>query len=154
MKKFEFKKTAACALCTVLMCANGVSANPGSADDPLITLSYVNDVLIPQIKSYVDTHSGLQAAISNGVYNVVNVSKGQIIVGGQSCHMIMRTGSGSAIAGVGGGIADVTGGTDLKTGTPIPLNHELIFPLDDGRGIKMETDAIVMVKGIYSVRNG
>lgn len=153
MMKKRFSKITACILCTVLMCSVCVQANPGSADDPLVTLSYVNSVLIPQLKGYVDNHGGVQAAITNGVYNVVNVSRGQLVVGGQSCHMILRAGTASAIGGVGGGIADITAGQDLNTGAPVPANHELIYPLDDGRAIKMETDGVIMVKGIYSIRN-
>ena len=32
------------------MCLPGFAADPGSSDDPLISMSYVNNVLIPQMK--------------------------------------------------------------------------------------------------------
>ena len=160
MKKNLLKKTVAGTLCAVILCFSCVSANPGSADDPLITLSYVNDVLLPQIKAYVDSTANTQTGITlpsdtvvekGDVYNVVNVSKGQILSGGKSCHMIIRAGTATAIGGKGGGIADITDGIDLTTGTVVPLNLEIIIPVNDGRGLKMETDCIVMVKGTYSV---
>jgi len=160
MKKSMSKKIIASALCAVLFGMSALAANPGSSDDPLITLSYVNDVLIPQMKSYVDSsvdsilaggNSDPVAGASSASYNIVNVSKGQTVIGGKSCQMIMRMGKGTIVASAKGGIADVTVGVDLANGTAAPSNHLLIVPLDDGRGIKMETDGILMVSGSYSV---
>lgn len=157
MKNFECKKIIVSILCILIFCMPALAADPGSSDDPLITLSYVNDVLIPQMKSYVDASvsslgvgsSALNEVSSN--YNIVNVSKGQTIIGSKSCHMIMRMGEGIIVATQKGGIADVTDGIDLAAGSGVPSNHLLIVPVDDGRGIKMNTDGILMISGSYSV---
>ena len=144
------------------LCISPASAEPGSADDPLITLSYVEDVLIPQLKSYVDSsianaslESGAQGGVTvegSGAFNVVNVSKGQTIIGDRSCQMILRMGTGNIVATSKGGVADVTAGYDLPDKTPAPSNHLLIVPVDDGRGIKMTSDGIIMICGSYSVK--
>lgn len=161
MKKSTSKKIIASVLCAAAFGMSAMAANPGSSDDPLITLSYVNDVLIPQMKSYVDASVGSasegvgNAPVAGGTsasYNIVNVSKGQTVIGGKSCQMIMRMGKGTIVASAKGGIADVTVGTDLADGTQAPSNHLLIVPLDDGRGIEMETDGILMISGSYSVK--
>lgn len=162
MKKFTSKKIIVSCLCAAAFCMPAMAANPGSADDPVVTLSYVNDVLIPQLKSYVDAKvqsvsagSGdvqVSATASGASYNIVNVSKGQTVIGGKSCQMIMRMGEGTIVATDKGGIADVTLGKDLTNGTEAPSNHLLIVPLDDGRGIEMETDGILMISGSYSVK--
>ena len=157
MKNFEVKKILVSILCILIFCMPALAADPGSSDDPLVTLSYVNDVLIPQMKSYVDASlssldvgsSPLGEASSN--YNIVNVSKGQTVIGSKSCHMIMRMGDGIIVATQKGGIADVTDGIDLSNGAVVPANHLLIVPVDDGRGIKMNTDGILMISGSYSV---
>ncbi len=157
MKIFESKKIIASILCILVFCIPALAADPGSSDDPLITLSYVNDVLIPQMKSYVDASVGslgdgsLPAIEAASAYNIVNVSKGQTVIGSKSCHMIMRMGDGIIIATQKGGIADVTDGVDLANGAKVPSNHLLIVPVDDGRGIKMNTDGIIMISGSYSV---
>lgn len=162
MKKSTGKKIIASILCAAAFCMPALAADPGSSDDPLITLSYVNDVLIPQMKSYVDASvSSVSSGSSETVvtatgtasaYNVVNVSKGQTVIGGKSCQMIMRMGEGTIVATSKGGVADVTLGSDLADGTAAPSNHLLIVPLDDGRGIEMKTDGILMISGSYSVQ--
>lgn len=163
MKKLSFKKILAASACTLALCLPSASADPGSESDPLITKSYVDQILMPQIKSYVDTQvanvdtgSGdeqvqLPPASGSVVYNVVNVSKNQTVIGGKSCHMILRMGSGKIVATSKGGVCDATAGTDLANGTSVPSNHLLIVPLDDGRGVKMTSDGILMISGSYSV---
>ncbi len=158
MKKLKSKKIIVSILCMLVFSMPALASDPGSSDDPLITLSYVNDVLIPQMKSYVDASVasldiGSSSADANSYsYNIVNVSKGQTIIGSKSCHMIMRMGDGIVVATQKGGIADVTDGIDLANGTSVPSNHLLIVPVDDGRGIKMNTDGIIMISGSYSVK--
>ncbi|MBQ4528343.1 MAG: hypothetical protein II998_09750 [Clostridia bacterium] len=164
MKELITKKTVVALLCVLIMCIPASSADPGSVDDPLITKSYVDGILLPQIKSYVDSQiSSIPAApgdnevvqipVASGstVYNIVNVSKDQTVIGGKSCQMIMRMGSGVIVATSKGGVCDVTLGADLPNGTSAPSNHLLIIPVDDGRGIKMLSDGILMISGSYSV---
>lgn len=164
MKKLNFKKTLAATLCAVTLCVPATSANPGGADDPLITKSYVDSILMPQIKSYVDSRVAsipqnpsqgetvVPVASGSVMYNVVNVSKDQTIIGGKSCHLIMRMGTGKIVASAKGGVCDVTTGVDLQNGYDAPSNHLLVVPLDDGRGIKMTSDGIIMISGSYSVK--
>ncbi len=151
MKKTKSGKILVSLLCVIALCIPALASDPGSLDDPLVTLSYVNDVLLPQVKSYVDTTISASNGEGGADYSVVNVSKGQMILGGKSCHMIMRMGTGTIVATEKGGVADVTVGIDLANGTAAPSNHLLIIPVDDGRGIKMTSDGILMISGKYSV---
>ncbi|MBR3933386.1 MAG: hypothetical protein IKJ68_05720 [Clostridia bacterium] len=132
-----------------LLCFSGSAANPGTEEDPLVSLSYVNEVLMPQIKSYVD--SQMQQEPSGNTFQIVNVKKGQTIIGFQGTEMILRMGSAKVVATQKGGIADVTTGTDLQMGAAMPANHLLIVPYTDWRGVTMQTDGIVLVKGMYSI---
>ena len=57
----------------------------------------------------VDFGSGsqdVQIPVASGstVYNIVNVSKDQTIIGGKSCQMILRMGSGKIVATSKGGV--------------------------------------------------
>jgi len=131
----------------VSMCLPGLAANPGSNDDPLVSLSYVNDVLMPQVRSYVDSKLGE----SGEGFELVNVKKGQTIIGAQSTQFILRMGSATVVATEKGGLSDVTAGTDLAMGTQMPANHLLIVPFEDWRGVTMQTDGILLIKGIYSL---
>jgi len=124
-----------------------IAADPGTQTDPLISKSYVDNVLKPEIYEYVD------AKASEG-FVVVNVPKGKTVICGAGTEMILRMGSAEVIGSARGGIADVTMGVDLADGIAVPSNHMLIVPLDDGRGVKIDanTEAILMIKGKYTIK--
>ena len=149
MKKNLIKKISltACALMFLSLCLPGLAADPGSNDDPLVTLSYINDVLMPQVKSYVDSKSQ-----ASGGFEIVNVKAGQTVIASASTEMILRMGNAQIVATQKGGVADVTQGIDLQNGAVMPSNHLLIVPLDDGRGAQMLSDGIIMIKGNYTVK--
>lgn len=104
---------------------------PGSEVDPLVA------------KSYVDKFLQLE---------VVNLRSGQSLLAEGGTEIILRGGRAVVIASPLGGLCDVTQGRDLSAGEVIPANHLLIVPRDDGRGVKAETDTILMVRGGYRVQ--
>ena len=134
MKKFILKvlvlSLAFSALGTVSMLAN-----PGDSSDPIITLSYVEDVVKKELS-----------------FQVVNMSKGDVLIGEAGTEIILRMGTAEVIATQKGGLADLTSGTDLANGTNMPANHHLVIPVDDGRGIKAKDKVIVMVKGDFELK--
>ncbi len=116
-----------------------VMANPGSDDDPVISLSYLKDIFKPEVKQELS-------------FQVVSVSAGQKVIGSSGTEMILRMGQAQIIATQMGGLADVTYGTDLPDGTGMPSNHLLIVPKDDGRGALALTDCLIMIKGDYVIQ--
>lgn len=133
-----------------------VLAEPGGTDDPLISKAYIDNVVIPQLKEYVDnkisqvsTGEGTQSAES---FKVVNMTAGQKMICNAGAELILRMGKAEIIASEKGGIADTTAGFDLANGTAMPSNHLLIVPVADGRGITAQNDVIVMVKGGYEIK--
>ncbi len=158
MKNGGFLKFAIIAgLCLVLAFSSVVFSEPGGTDDPVVTKSYIVDKVVPDIKAYVDQQLGIAA--SDGTvtarpssFVVVNLTAGQSVIGEAGTELILRMGKGTIIATQKGGLADTTAGYDLADGTPMPSNHLLIIPVADGRGFEATTDAIVMVKGGYTVK--
>ncbi len=152
MKKALTKKLSLtlAAFLLACLCLPGLAADPGSSADPLVSMSYINDVLMPQVRSYVDskTMEGTSSA-----YKIVNLKKGQTVIGAQSTEFILRMGTASVVATEKGGLADVTAGYDLPNGSVMPANHLLIVPFEDWRGVTMQSDGILMIKGVYSVHN-
>lgn len=152
MKKIISIITIIAIACTLLY----AFATPGTNDDPLVSLSYITDTLIPEIHKYVDekianiTSSGSSSDASD-TFNVVDVKQGQTVKAGKGCEMILRMGSGTIIASQSGGLSDVTQGYDLADGENMPANHLLICPLEDGRGIKVTKDGKIMIKGAYTL---
>ncbi len=155
MKKITGKVKIVAAILCVASVFTVALAEPGSNDDPLISKAYIDNVLMPQIKEYVEAKisevsSGGEAQSSES-FKVVNMTAGQTMICSAGAELILRMGSAGIIATEKGGIADTTAGFDLSHGTAMPSNHLLIVPLSDGRGIVANNDVIVMVKGGYKI---
>ena len=144
-------------LCVCLLCS-AVLAEPGADDDPLISKSYVDSILIPKIQKMIDSKfsevsvNGGSESADGAKFVVVEASEGDEIICTAGTELILRMGKATVIATQKGGLADTTSGYDLEDGKSMPSNHLLIVPVADGRGIKADTDIIVMIKGGYSVR--
>lgn len=86
-------------------------------------------------------------------FEVVEVSKGQIVLLGAGSEAIVRSGETVAVSGMYGGLADVTPAKDLTTGQAISNQHLLISARDDGRGIKVHSDvSYMLIRGSYSIQ--
>lgn len=158
MKNF-FKKSRltkmliSAAVIAALAGATLVLAEPGDTDDPVVTKSYIVDVVVPQLKAYVEQKvSGGSSDSYSDTFTVVDVKAGQKMIFDAGAEFILRKGQGVIIGSQQGGISDTTYGYDLGDGTELPANHMLIVPRGDGRGFTASNDVIVMVKGGYSFR--
>jgi hypothetical protein len=116
------------------------TGEPGTAADPLVSRSYVDQ----QVKALADQTS----------FQVVNLPKGASLVGESGTEIVMRAGQVSVIASTLGGLLDVTGGRDLPQGIAVEQNHLLIVPRADGRGVRASFDSVLMVKGAFTLRTG
>lgn len=145
---------------------------PGSESDPLVSKSYVeqkfNEVkknsdlnqdklekMQKDIEKIVEDNKnntgGNQGSAE--VFEVLELKKGQTIIADESAEIIVRSGTVTAIGSANGGLSDITEGNDLVTGDQVDLNHLLIVPRTDGRGIQVKGSiAFVMVKGKYRIK--
>lgn len=143
-------------LCLVVIGGTVAFSEPGGTDDPVVTKSYIIDKVVPDIKAYVDERLGIAASDGEvtsrpSTFIVVNLKAGQRVICEAGTELILRMGKSTIIATQKGGLADTTAGYDLANGTAMPSNHLLIVPVADGRGLVATTDAIVMVKGGYTI---
>jgi hypothetical protein len=144
--------------------ADGAST-PGSADDPVITKSYVDQQLKLQITAEADkVRQELLAQIqqnpsgggaSEAKLEVVQLDPGKSIIASAGTELIVRTGKTIIISTDENGVPDTTAGKDLAPGAPVITNHLLMIPRD-GRGVKVDPrnngDVFVMIKGSYQVK--
>lgn len=151
--------------CLIAMCVAVVggyiaSGTAGTDEDPLISLSYLNDVVIPNItstvqnsvQSYISDEVAKNVAQSTGTYFVaIQGLSGQTITCHEGTELILRSGSALSVCPGSNGLVDSTAGFDLTGGNEISLNHVYIIPRQDGRGIYMTTDGYVMIKGGYDI---
>lgn len=135
---------------------------PGTANDPIVTKSYVDEAVKTLLREELSTQSVNEDQIKKLIEDskkgsarltVVELMPGQKLYGGEGAEFIVR-GPGKAIAfsGDASGIPDLTGAKDLTAGTVVPHNHLLLFPRE-GRGIQpdpAETDKnFIIVRGPY-----
>ncbi len=134
----------------ILMSSAIVLASPGDSSDPLVTLTYITDVLLPDVDARIERKVN---DVQSATFKLINVDAGDVIYGEMGTELMVRSGGATIIAGKnGGGIADLTSGSDLAGDTYVSLNHHLLIPRSDSRGLYFVTDSIIMVKGKYSLR--
>ena len=152
----KFKKTLFLSGIITILCiftfqAYQVLAEPGSYDDPVITLSYLKEVFMPSIRQELDAKIKNVKSSGGDSFSVVNIKPGQRLIGNAGTELILRMGEATIISTEKGGLADTTQGEDLHNGVHMPSNHLLIIPMDDGRGLIANTEVLVMVKGGYNI---
>ena len=134
----------------ILMSSAIVLASPGDSSDPLVTLTYITDVLLPDVDARIERKVN---EVQSATFKLINVDAGDVIYGEMGTELMVRSGGATIIAGKnGGGIADLTSGSDLAGDTYVSLNHHLLIPRSDSRGLYFVTVSIIMVKGKYSLR--
>ena len=162
---FSIKRIVLVVLAVVLTSLVVYAVDPGADDDPLISLSYLEEKL-DELKSGLESKiTALEKKMDNlekdndssndgdetvttqsSGFKVVNLKAGETLSLGESAEIILRTGSATVVGGTGGGLSDVTVGKDVPDGGKVELNHLLITPRNDGRGIKVSENSAVMVK--------
>jgi len=104
----------------------GTESEPGGSGDPLVTQSYVDQ--------YVQ-------------WKVVELEKGQVLKGQAGMELIVRRGQALVVDPVGNGIPDLTSGIDISAGSSVPVNHLMLIPREDGRGIRTTSPVVAMYRG-------
>ena len=157
-----------------------LGASQGTQTDPLVTMSYINEVTAPQILSDVDDRldqreqalvdrldasiaryerdmeqklsgsAGTGTAGTSSAFTVVNVAAGRQLTGATGFEFLLRSGSATAVAASAPGLIDTTGGGTLASGGAVEPNH-LYLTTAEGRGLKAVTDLTVLVRGSYTL---
>lgn len=141
-------------------------ADPGDNNDPLVTLSYITKTLMPQIEDTIDekisdalkdfspsssNNNSSDTHKTDNTYQIITAKAGQMLIGDEGTEMILRSGDATIVSGAQGGVSDLTAGLDLTQGAYVPKNHLLLSPRKDTRGMNFVTDAVVIVRGSYSL---
>lgn len=125
------------------------AAGPGTADDPVVTKSYV-DKVVNDLAQKLNLNGNADSGANT--YQVVTVKPGQVILGKQGTEIIVRSGEGIVLSSAAGGLQDMTEGADIEGGNLAPRYHLLIVPKEDGRGIMATKELIVMVRGGHIIQ--
>lgn len=130
------------------------AANYGTESDPLITLSYLNGVLKPELEQkYIqqteDSISALESrveAVTGGAYVSVTVKANQTLNCKAGCEFLVRSGEAYVTAG----ILNVTEGKELADKDWL-MKHHLYMAISDGAAVRANSDIYLMVRGDYTI---
>lgn len=157
MKKDRWllRSAALLALSAVLMTGVSLASEAGTAQDPLVTLSYLNDTFLNTILQRVDQKIAERTgqAVSGGTasFTVVTLNEGQALTGGVGCEVMLRVGSAVCVAPSDPGLIDETAGTTLANGASLAQNHLYMMTID-GRGVRAAAGTVkVLARGSYTV---
>ena len=169
------KRMAAGLLAAVLVTAAvGSAFAAGDKSDPLVTLSYLEQTVIPAIvqqaekaadskkttltaefdKKLAEYEKQLNNSSSGGdsaTYSVVTLGQGQQLKLEVGCEVMLRIGSASCVSPSNPGLIDETAGTTLNNGGALSANHLYMMTIE-GRGVKAGADTTkLLVRGTYTV---
>ena len=156
MKKNRWllRLTALLVLCGALNVTISAAAEAGSADDPLVTLSYLNETFMDSIMDRVDekiAQRGGQTGAAASNFNVVTLSSGQTLTGGVGCEVMLRVGSAVCVAPSSPGLIDETTAAALNNGGALAQNHLYMMTIE-GRGVQATAATTkLLVRGSYTV---
>lgn len=140
MRKVNGKKLGIGVLCALLLAgafltghyAGAASKTPGGAEDPLITLGYLEKRL----------------AEVSGSYEKVQLNKGEKLLCGEGAGIIVLGGS---VVAAEGGLVDVTAGTFTEEDTSMFLYHSYIVPENDA-GCEALSACVLFVSGEHGIK--
>ena len=138
----------------------------GSSEDPLVSLSYLNDVFLKDIMGKVDQkisqrNQDIVKAMggqlpgggsgSTDTFTVVTLTKGQVLVGDIGCEVMLRVGTAVCVSPSSPGLINETSGEVLNNGGVLVKNHMYMMTIE-GRGVQATAETTkVLARGTYIV---
>ncbi len=130
-----------------------LAAEVGSADDPLVTLSYLNETFMDTIMDRVDqklAQGGVQGGEASA-FTVVTLSSGQTLTGDIGCEVMLRVGTAVCVSPSSPGLIDETTAATLNNGGSLDQNHLYMMTIE-GRGVKATAGTTkLLVRGSYTI---
>lgn len=166
--------------CLVMLALGGMalaSSQEGSQSDPMVSLSYLTDVVTPAVLEQVDdmmvedqdrleeqletvaqayiaqleTVANQDGTISEyAAYEVLYLTQGQTLLLSEGGEVLLRTGTGQCVSSSSPGLINMTTGSTLSGGSNLTANN-LYLSTIDGRGIYASTAVTILVRGDYTI---
>lgn len=135
----------------------------GSEDDPLVTLSYLNDTVTPSIMEDLDSSLDAKseelsgdfqklASESTSGYESVTLKKGETLICSIGTELLLRSGTAVSAGSESPYLIDETGGVSMSaTDISLTVNH-MYMVTSAGGGAKVSSDeAVLLVRGAYTI---
>lgn len=160
-------------LAAAVFAAGEYSGPAGSENDPLVTMSYINDIFTVEVQKYFrqelqaqtdSLRDSLESRIealeeaceaAGGAdvgltFQEVTLSSGNELICKAGTELLLRSGSAYVVARETPGLLDTSGETNPGRGEYIEKNH-LYLAASDGHGICADGSATVLVRGDYEI---
>ena len=132
-----------------------VNNTPGTADDPVVTKSYVDQQIQKALGGGSVTPPAGGNTSSGESIQIVLLNPGKRLIAKEGTEVIVRSGNAVMYSQDKDGAADLTDGVDLTNGKAVPKNHLISFPRD-GRGMEVKSGntgkLVLMVRGGYVIQ--
>ena len=171
MKKKSSWKICLGAFCLSALCLGtgvALAAGAGGESDPLVTLSYLNETVLPKLVQDTETKAAARQAElttqlnqliaqgcgstgSSASYTVVTLSAGQRMNLDLGAEVMLRVGSATAGAVVNPALVDITSGGNLNSGEGLVQNHLYMATMTDHYITAGGGTVKVLVRGGYSI---
>lgn len=157
MRRSKWARRLSCAaLVTAVIAGAAIAAgSQGSQDDPLVTLSYLNEVAVPEIMKQVDEkiaksieelEARLREEGSSAAFRTVEVKKGQTVALSAGCQVLVRSGSVNSTDA----LVDLTTGETWRADGSLRENH-LYIATGDKQTLTAAGAAVLMVQGSLEI---
>jgi hypothetical protein len=173
-KKWMLPVAAGAAL---ILCAGAALAAAGDENDPLVTLSYLNETFLPQLVSQVEDKAaarqselttaftaqvaqyqeevesagGGTSETGGSTYTLVSLSRGQTMTLDLGCEVLLRVGTATVNCGSDPALVDVSTGGTLNKGSALEKNHLYMATMTDRVVTATGESVKLMVRGGYTI---
>ena len=172
MKKWSKQWTiraGALALATACLGAGVVLAAGGDENDPLVTLSYLEQTAISQVVEEVEEHAAVrqreesfdsliaqyrQESAGGGTsasYTLVTMTSGQTMSLEVGCEVLLRIGCATVNANTSPALIDLSTGGTVESGTSLTRNHLYMATIADRTLTATAGDVKLLVRGGYAI---
>ena len=88
-------------------------------------------------------------------YEVIEVMFGSKVIAKSPCDIMLSSGTAVAVSQYDSqGLSDYTVGAEVMNGESITINHMMLIPRGDGRGILITSaNAFIMIRGEYAIES-
>lgn len=176
MKHLKLRVLPALLAATLLLGTGAVFASGGDKKDPLITLSYLEDTVIPelldalktetksvnkqlksdladQIEAYEKDMESLVSgsSVGNETYTLVTLTTGQTMALEVGCEVMLRVGSVTVNAATSPALIDVTTGGTNTNSASLEKNHLYMATIPDRTLTPTAETVKLLVRGGYTI---
>ncbi len=171
MKKSRKIVAAVLALAVTALCGTVALAAAGGENDPLVTLSYLNQTVIPDILRQVEEKTAakqreLERDLSAQIeaykadsgsseedlgFTLVTMTEGQTLNVSVGCEMLLRIGSARVNANGSPALIDETTGESIIPGASLEENHLYMATIAERSLTATAASVKILVRGGYTV---